>query len=199
MGVAMLFVAAVIIVITALRRPRMPEQGHARHDPRAGGSATSPFGLGGLGPGAMVGFGGVDYVVRGTVTFHEGPFLWREYLIEGDGAESLWFSVDDDDEAALQLVLWTSRPDLSLQPGGQHTVDGTLFHEQDRGHASYTAEGTTGLTPAGQMDFVEYSTDGETAFLGFERYGPDMPWELSIGKPVQLDDLTVYPAPSVSA
>jgi hypothetical protein len=74
-------------------------------------------------------------------------------------------------------------------------ADGMQFHEQERGHATYTSEGTTGLAPAGQMDFVDYNTDGETAFLSFERYGPDMPWELSTGTPVRPGELTVYPAP----
>jgi hypothetical protein len=188
-----LFIAAVVILVIALRKPRTPKPTASRQDPLAF-NAMPEFGPRQLGPGAIVSYGGVDYVVRGSVTFSEGPFVWWEHLIEGDGAEPLWFSVEDD-EGRLQLVLWIARRDLVLQPGGALTVDGLQFHEQERGHASYTSEGTTGLEQAGQMDFVDYNTDGETAFLSFERYGPDMPWELSTGKPVRPGELTVYPAP----
>jgi hypothetical protein len=190
---AVLFIAAIIVLVIAIRRPRTPKQGQARQDPLAF-NAMPQFGPRQLGPGAIVSYGGVDYVVRGTVTLQEGPFVWWEHLIEGDGAEPLWFSVEDD-EGRLQLVLWKGRPDLQLQPGGVLAADGMQFHEQERGHATYTSEGTTGLAPAGQMDFVDYNTDGETAFLSFERYGPDMPWELSTGTPVRPGELTVYPAP----
>jgi hypothetical protein len=190
---AVLFIAAIIVLIIAIRRPRTPKQGQARQDPLAF-NAMPQFGPRQLGPGAIVSHGGTDYVVRGTVTLQEGPFVWWEHLIEGDGAEPLWFSVEDD-EGRLQLVLWKGRPDLQLQPGGVLTVDGMQFHEQERGHAAYTSEGTTGLGPAGQMDFVDYNTAGETAFLSFERYGPEMPWELSTGTPVRPGELTVYPAP----
>jgi hypothetical protein len=188
-----LFIAAFIVLIIALRRPRAPKQPPARQDPLAF-NAMPQFGPRQLGPGAIVGYGGIDYVVRGTVTFSEGPFVWWEHLIEGDGAEPLWFSVEDD-EGRLELVIWTSRRDLHLQPGGQLTVDGLQFHEQERGHASYTSEGTTGLAPAGQMDFVDYATDDGSAMLGFERYGPEMPWELSTGKLIRPGELVVYPAP----
>jgi hypothetical protein len=190
---AVLFIAAIVVLVIALRRPRTPKQGQARQDPLAF-NAMPQFGPRQLGPGAIVSHGGTDYVVRGTVTLREGPFVWWEHLIEGDGAEPLWFSVEDD-EGRLQLVMWKGRPDLQLQPGGVLTVDGMQFHEQERGHATYTSEGTTGLGAAGQVDFVDYNTADETAFLGFERYGPEMPWELSTGTPVRPGELTVYPAP----
>jgi hypothetical protein len=45
------------------------------------------------------------------------------------------------------------------------------------------------------MDFVDYSNSDETALLSFERWAPDMPWEVSTGKAVLTGELTVYPAP----
>ncbi len=195
-----LFVAAVVVLIIALRRPRTAgpnEKSPSRADPLAF-NAMPQFGPRQLGPGAIVGYGGIDYVVRGTVTLSEGPFVWWEHLIEGDGAEPLWFSVEDD-EGRLELAFWKARRDLVLQPGGQLTVDGLQFHEQERGHASYTSEGTTGLAAAGAMDFVDYATDDGSALLSFERYGADMPWELSTGTPVRPGELTVYPAPPPEA
>jgi hypothetical protein len=185
-----LFIAAVIVLIIAVRRPHTPKP---RQDPLAF-NAMPQFGPRQLGPGAIVGYGGVDYVVRGTVTYREGPFVWWEHLIEGDGAEPLWFSVEDD-EGRLQLAFWKARRDLVLAPGGAQTVDGMQFHEQERGHATYTSEGTTGLGAAGGMDFVDYATDDGSTLLSFERYGAELPWELSTGTVLRPGELTMYPAP----
>jgi hypothetical protein len=192
-----LFVGAIVVLVIALRKPRTPKASSGRQDPLAFNEMPQ-FGPRQLGPGAIVSYGGIDYVVRGTATLHEGPFVWWEHLIEGDGAEPLWFSVEDD-EGRLELALWTARRDLVLQPGGALTADGMQFHEQERGHASYTCEGTTGLAPAGEMDFVDYATDDKTTLLSFERYAPQMPWELSTGKPVLPGELTVYPAPPAAS
>jgi len=65
-----------------------------------------------LGPGAIVSHGGIDYVVRGSVTYREGPFVWWEHLLEG-GDQPIWFSVEDDD-GRLKLAMWLSRKDLQL-------------------------------------------------------------------------------------
>jgi hypothetical protein len=154
---------------------------------------TPQFGPRQLGPGAIVAHGGIDYVVRGSVTLRQGPFVWWEHLLEG-GDEPLWFSVEDD-EGRLELVMWQRRNDLALQPGGELAADGIAYRETERGSASYTTEGTTGLPAGGEMDFVDYADTGETTFLGFERWAPNMPWEVSIGKPVLPGELTVYPAP----
>jgi hypothetical protein len=91
--------------------------------------------------------------------------------------------------------MWTARKDLLLQPGGQHVVDGVTYNESERGHAGYTTEGTTGLPAGGEMDFVDYANADETALLSFERWAPEMPWEVSTGKAVLTGELTVYPAP----
>jgi hypothetical protein len=45
------------------------------------------------------------------------------------------------------------------------------------------------------MDFVDYTNPDETALLSFERWAPDMPWEVSTGQAVLPGELTVYPAP----
>lgn len=189
---AVLFIAAVAVFIVALRRPKTP-RGSDRQDPLAFTAAAPQFGPRQLGPGAIVSHGGVDYVVRGSVTYREGPFVWWEHLLEG-GDEPIWFSVEDDD-GRLELAMWTARKDLQLQPGGQHVIDGVTYNESERGHAGYTTEGTTGLPPGGEMDFVDYANADETALLSFERWAPEMPWEVSTGKAVLTGELTVYPAP----
>jgi Domain of unknown function (DUF4178) len=192
-----LFAAAIVILVIGLRRPRTPKQPAARQDPLKFGEMPK-FGPRQLGPGAIVSYGGVDYVVRGSVTYREGPFVWWEHLIEGGTGEPIWFSVEED-EGRLKLAFWTARKDLQMQPGGDQAVDGVNYRESEHGRASYTTEGTTGLPAGGEMDFVDYANDGETKLLSFERWAPNMPWEVSIGNPVSEGELIVYPAPPPSA
>ena len=162
---AVLFVASLVVLVVALRRPRKAAEPAGRQDPLAA-DAMPQFGprqLGPrqLGPGAIVSHGGVDYVVRGSVTIHE---------IRSSGGDICW-----------------------------KAVDGVLFHESERGHASYTTEGTTGLPAGGEMEFVDCADADETALPSFERWAPDMPWEVSTGKPALPGELTVYPAPPPSS
>ncbi len=57
-------------------------------------------------------------------------------------------------------------------------------------------EGWVGAVGAGaDMDYVDNVSADESALLGFERWAPDMPWEISTGKTVLTGELTVYPAP----
>ncbi|UNB50522.1 DUF4178 domain-containing protein [Mycolicibacterium sp. YH-1] len=188
-----LLVAAVGVAVIAFRRPKTPKAPVQRQDPLKFGEMPR-FGPRELGPGAIVSHGGVDYVVRGSVTLRQGPFVWWEHLLEGGGGEPLWFSVEED-EGRLELATWTRRSDLRLEPGGEHLVDGVRFRESERGRASYTTEGTTGLPAGGDVDFVDYAGDDETLLLGFERWADGMPWEISLGRTVLPGELTVYPAP----
>lgn len=191
-----LFIASIVVLVIALRRPRKGAPPGGRQDPLSF-NATPQFGPRQLGPGAIVSYGGVDYVVRGSVTFREGPFVWWEHLLEG-GDQPIWFSVEEDD-GRLELAMWVSRRELTLQPGDQYLVDGVAFHESERGRASYTTEGTTGLPAGGEMEFLDCANADETTLLSFERWAPDMPWEISTGKPVLTGELTVYPAPPPSS
>jgi Domain of unknown function (DUF4178) len=193
---AVLFIASIVVLVVALRRPKTPAQRGGRQDPLSF-NAMPQFGPRQLGPGAIVSYGGTDYVVRGSVTFREGPFVWWEHLLEG-GDQPIWFSVEEDD-GRLELVMWVTRKDLRLRPGDQYTVDGVAFHESERGRASYTTEGTTGLPAGGEMEFIDCTNADESTLLSFERWAPDMPWEVSTGKPVLTGELTVYPAPPASA
>lgn len=188
----LLFIAAAVALVVAVRRPGETEPPATRQDPLKFAEMPS-FGPRQLGPGAIVSHGGVDYVVRGSVTMREGPFVWWEHLLEG-GDEPIWFSVEED-EGRLELTMWHRRPGLALQPDGDHTVDGLVYRETEHGSASYTTEGTTGLPPAGDMSYVDYATADESAFLGFERWAPTMPWEISLGRAVSPGELTVYSAP----
>jgi hypothetical protein len=192
-----LLAAALIVLVVALRRPKKSEAPSARQDPLRFASPAPQFGPSQLGPGAIVSHGGTDLVVRGSVTLRQGPFVWWEHLLEG-GDEPLWFSVEED-EGRLELVMWQRRNDVASQPGGALEVDGVSYNETERGRASYTTEGTTGLPAGGEMEFVDYADSGEENFLGFEKWAPDMPWEVSTGKTVLPGELTVYPAPPPTA
>ncbi|BBX95849.1 DUF4178 domain-containing protein [Mycobacterium lacus] len=193
---AALFIASVVVLFVALRRPKPPKPGVARQDPLSF-DAMPQFGPRSLGPGAIVSYGGTDYVVRGSVTYREGPFVWWEHLLEG-GDRPLWFSVEEDD-GRLELAMWVKRTDLALEPDGQHVVDGVTFRVSERGHAGYTTEGTTGLPAGGEMDYADYASADGSALLSFERWAPDMPWETSTGKSVATGELIVYPAPPAPA
>ena len=153
---AVLFAGSIVVLVVVLRRPRQTGQPAGRHDPLAFSAAAPQCGPRQLGPGAVVSYGGVDYVVRGSVTFREGPFVWWEHLLEG-GGQPVWFSVEDDD-GRLELATWVTRKDLGLlEPGGEHHVDGVTLAESEHGRAGYTTEGTTGLPPGGVMEFVDYT------------------------------------------
>ena len=71
----LLGLAAVVVFVMALRRPKKgaPKQ---REDPLQFASQTATFGPTQLGPGAIVSHGSTDYVVRGSVTLRQGPFVW---------------------------------------------------------------------------------------------------------------------------
>lgn len=192
-----LFIASLLVLVYALKKKPKTPKPSARQDPLAFSASSSfepQFGPRQLGPGAIVSHGGTDYVVRGSVTYREGPFVWWEHLLEG-GDEPVWFSVEEDD-GRLELAMWVKRTDLDLQPGGQHTVDGVDLREVERGHAGYTTEGTTGLPPGGEMDYVDYASADKAALLSFERWAPETPWEISTGKTVLTGEITVYPAPA---
>lgn len=191
-----LLVAALVVLTVALRRPKQPSRPSTRQDPLNNGDMQQ-YGPRALGPGAIVSYAGVDYVVRGSVTYREGPFVWWEHLLEG-GDQPLWFSVEEDD-GRLELAMWVSRKDLALEPGGEHVIDGVTYRESEHAHVSYTTEGTTGLPAGGEMDYADYASPGGQALLSFERWAPGLPWEISTGKPVLPGELTIYPAPPATA
>jgi hypothetical protein len=189
---AVLFIASIVVLVIALRRPKKQARPGGRQDPLSF-DAMPQFGPRQLGPGAIVSYGGVDYVVRGSVTFREGPFVWWEHLLEG-GDQPIWLSVEEDD-GRLELAMWVDRKDLTLSPGDQYFVDGVTFRESERGRASYTSEGMTGLPAGGEMEYLDCTNADKSALLSFERWAPGMSWEISTGKSVVPGELSVYPAP----
>lgn len=149
------------------------------------------FGPTSVAPGAIVGFGGHDYVVRGSVEISEGPFRWWEHLLDG-GENGRWFGVEED-EGEVILTWWQRKPG-NFAPANPLVVDGVEFWEDERGHAKFTATGTTGLPPEGRVEYIDYKS-GDGLLLGLERYSSDSAWEASTGRRVSPGELTIMSAP----
>ena len=89
-------VVAIIGIIVKARGGTRPATAAPRRDPLAADQPIHGFGPRELGPGAIVAYGGVDYVVRGSITLRQGPYVWWEHLLEGgDGAQ--WLGVEEDE------------------------------------------------------------------------------------------------------
>lgn len=190
-GVVVVIVAVVGIVLKR-RKARTVGAPGPRRDPLAADQPVHGFGPRNLGPGAIVAHGGVDYVVRGTITLRQGSFVWWEHLLDGgDGAQ--WLGVEED-EGQLELTWWTTRKGLGVGPQAEVVVDDRVHREDESGEAGYSCEGTTGLPERGRMRYRDYQTGDGSALLSFEDWD-GAGWEVSTGRPVSPGELTVYPAP----
>lgn len=188
--------AAVVFLLLGMRARGSGDGrtgGAERKDPFADVTGARDFGPDVLAPGAIVTYGGIDHVVRGSVTITEGYYTWYEHMLEG-GRGSQWLSVEVD-EGQLKLAWWVSRPDLHLEPAQQLTVDGTDYHLVESGRAEFRAEGEAGLPSQGEVRYQDLAAEGcSDRLLGLESFGGGK-WEASLGHPVLPGELSVYPAP----
>ncbi|WP_164546380.1 DUF4178 domain-containing protein [Corynebacterium hylobatis] len=188
--------AAVIFLLLGMRARRAGDGGtehRSRKDPFADVTGARDFGPDVLAPGAIITYGGIDYVVRGSVTVTEGYYTWYEHMLEG-GRGSEWLSVEVD-EGQLKLSWWISRPDLHLEPVQQLSVEGTDYHLVERGRAEFRTEGEAGLPPQGEVRYHDMAAIGRGGgLLGLESFGGGR-WEASLGHTVLPGELSVYPAP----
>lgn len=190
---ALLIAAAVAAVAVALwRRFRRVAPSRPPGDPLAGPETAH---LDGLGVGAVVGYQGQDYVVRGVLNFDESGYVWSEHLLE-DSPQRRWLSVERGE--GLELGWWHAVPLGEIEQGaaGDRTVvvSATAYRLAERGRARFTATGTTGTAPSGTAEYVDYT--GESGrLLSFERYG-EGGWEVAVGERLTPGELTVYAAPS---
>jgi Domain of unknown function (DUF4178) len=143
-----------------------------------------------IGVGDIISYAGIDHVVRGTIVLTEGGMTWREHLLDGSTGRR-WLTVEDD-EGELEMTLWMRREGTGLSPDGDVILDDRVHRQIERGRASYTAEGTTGTPPSGSVDYADYATADGTGMIAFERWAPTQSWEVSTGRSVTLDELTVY-------
>lgn len=195
--VALALVVVVVLVMVLQRRKR--DQGLAERartvDPMGPGPLTSD--PRNLKPGDVVTISGEsgDLVVRGTLALTEDGYRWKEHLLDGStaaGERRHWLSVEED-EGGLELVLWDRVPGSDLTPESKQVAhEGTAFRRDERGRARYASTGTTGAAESGEMEYVDYlPADGGPRRLGFERFSAGGSWEVSSGRVVGLESLTI--------
>lgn len=194
---ALVAVAVVVIVVVFQRRRR--EQGLADRartvDPMAAGPMVSDPRR--LKPGDVVRISAEpgDWVVRGTLAFDEDGYRWKEHLLDGStaaGERRHWLSVDDG-EGGLELVLWDRLPGSDLTPDTAEVAhDGVAYRRDERGRARYASTGTTGAPDSGTAEYADYlpAAGGERR-LSFERWSTGGSWEVSTGRVVLAESLTI--------
>lgn len=190
---ALIVLALVVLIVILLRRggagarrtaPAMPRDPFTPADHVGGDPRT-------LKAGDMVEYLGARYFVRGSLRLREGGFAWSEHLLDADtaGGDKVWVSVEEDPD--LEVVWWTER-DAGLRPDRRSlSLDGVEYHRDERGTATYTSEGTTGLGASGRVEYADFAGPGGR-YLSFERYG-DAPWEMGVGERVPAGAITIYP------
>lgn len=186
-----LAVVAVVVVVVLVLRSRSSAGTSAaprRTDPLA--NEPGLYDPHRIAVGDVVTYGGVDHVVRGTLVLEEGGFRWHEHLLDSSTGRP-WLSVEDD-EGELEMVLWTRREDAAgLAPDGDVVLDDRVHRQIERGRASFTAEGTTGTSTTGSVDYADYATADGTGLLAFERWAETQSWEVSTGRAISRGELVV--------
>jgi hypothetical protein len=189
---------AVVVTVVVLQRRRR-EQGLAERartvDPMAAGPGVSDPRR--LGPGDIVRISAEpgDWVVRGTLAFDEDGYRWKEHLLDGStaaGERRHWLSVEEG-EGGLELVLWDRLPGSDLTPDSAEVAhDGVAYRRDERGRARYASTGTTGAPESGTAEYADYlpAAGGERR-LSFERYSSGGSWEVSTGRVVLAESLTI--------
>jgi magnesium-transporting ATPase (P-type) len=196
--VVLVLVALAVVVVVVLQRRRR-EQGLADRartvDPMAAGPMVSDPRR--LKPGDIVRLSAEpgDWVVRGTLAFDEDGFRWKEHLLDGStaaGERLHWLSVEEG-ETGLELVLWDRLAGSDLTPDAAEVAhDGVAYRRDERGRARYASTGTTGAPDAGTAEYADYlPASGGERRLSFERWSAGGSWEVSAGRVVLAESLTI--------
>ena len=90
-------------------------------------------------------------------------------------------------------MLWDRVSGSDLTPDrAELAVDGTAYRRDERGSARYASTGTTGAAESGTAEYADYlPTGGGPARLSFERYSAGTSWEVSLGRVVALESLSI--------
>lgn len=141
--------------------------------------------------GDAVGLDGRLYLVEGSLRFDEDGYLWQEHLLV-ESESRLWLSVEETDEGELDLVRWRKVTGTTLEPGPDRVShDGVDYEFVERGSADYTSEGSTGTAASGRAEYADYASGDRR--LGFERYGREGSWEVSVGEVISPYAVDLYP------
>ncbi|MGW5385899.1 DUF4178 domain-containing protein [Nocardia sp. NPDC003963] len=143
--------------------------------------------------GDIVDIFGETYTVRGSLRLKEGGYQWSEHLLDTAKGTRRWLSVEEDPD--LELVLWTETPGVPAAGGDSIEYDGKTFRLDESGHARYISEATTGLTPAGTLDYHDYAAVDGTR-LSFEDFGESGKKEAAIGQVLNRSAIMIYPQSS---
>ena len=96
-------------------------------------------------------------------------------------------------EGGLELVLWDRIPGSDLTPDAAEVAhDGVAYRRDEKGRARYASTGTTGAPDAGTAEYADYlPAGGGERRLSFERWSPGGSWEVSTGRVVLAESLTI--------
>ncbi len=185
--IVLVLVALAVIVILVSRSRASTTAGGL---PTPGEDPARRASVRGLRVGDVVNAEGHDCVVEQTLRFREGGYRWEEHLLVDEDWRR-WLSVEDDE--GLECVLWERSPSPDLAPGPREVVIGdTTYRFEERGTADYTLERAGEAGSSGRVEYADYAAGDRR--LGFERFGSDGGWEISVGRTISPHALDVYPA-----
>lgn len=188
--IIVLAIVAVGIVLWRRSQARARAERSRARDERIAAAEAPGSRLRDLKVSDVVGMDDALWLVEGTLRMDEDGFRWQEHLLV-EGERRTWLSVEDD-EGRTVVERWERLCVGGLAPDGDEVEhEGVTYRLEERGRARYTAEGTTGAPPAGDLEYADYRA-GDRA-LGFERYTASGSWEASLGTEVAEHALDVYP------
>lgn len=141
--------------------------------------------------GDVVSYMGDDYILTGRIIYFEDGDRWYDYCLDNNGSIK-WLSAEDD--GMVSLVLYSDvKLKLSDPVPGEIEFQGYEFEIDEKGYAKATIEGETGRKKGMKVKYWDYCNDDDTCFLSVEKWGGHESFDVSMGKSIDFDDLTVYP------
>lgn len=124
---------------------------------------------------------GTTYRVGGQLDLTEDGYDWREFWLDSPNSK-IWMSVERNPN--LEIIEWTKIEVEGLTPGAKTLVYGdATYRLNEKGVASYSSNGSTGLPPKGRVKYFDYVSEEprELAnWLSFERFDRGA-WEVATG------------------
>jgi hypothetical protein len=140
--------------------------------------------------GDVVGYDGVDYVIRNRHVYNSHGFKWYSYhLVDVVSGRKFWLDAEDDDE----LIVAICEP-VQLDLNGR--VPSTLhhnreaFYEDEHGFANVLIESEASGPKHSSVEYWDFYNEDDSRFLSVERWGGET--EASIGRYIQPFELTLY-------
>ncbi len=131
-------------------------------------------------------YGGVDYLVKGKITYEIGEVKWYAFLLR-DGDEEIWLRVESGGESELATYRAATLQIESPIPEVL-SFEGAEFNRTHSGSAPVRVEGEEGRRK-GQVEYWLYtSAAGERLWV--ERWGSDI--NVSVGQPILADEIRIW-------